>query len=48
MTLEAQFTTVSSPLRALLAALFATAPAHPDPQVRARAERILGLIFRAR
>ncbi|MFI2204664.1 hypothetical protein ACH47Z_28530 [Streptomyces sp. NPDC020192] len=33
---------------ALLTVLFAAALAHPDPQVRARAERIIGVIFRAR
>lgn len=48
MGLETQVTITSSPVFALLAALFAAALAHPDPQVRARAERILGVIFGAR
>ncbi|MFD4559764.1 hypothetical protein ACFWP5_36535 [Streptomyces sp. NPDC058469] len=48
MELEAQLTTFSSPILALLTVLFAVALAHPEPQVRARAERILAAIFRVR
>ncbi|MFF0744205.1 hypothetical protein ACFYVL_27785 [Streptomyces sp. NPDC004111] len=38
---------VSAPFFALLTVLLAVAMAHPDPEVRARAERLLGVIFRA-
>ncbi|MFF2508742.1 hypothetical protein ACFVTY_36055 [Streptomyces sp. NPDC058067] len=48
MGLETQVAITSTPIFALLTALFAAALAHPDPQVRARAERILGMIFEAR
>ncbi|WP_159053467.1 hypothetical protein [Streptomyces regalis] len=48
MGLDTQFATFSSPLLAVLTVLFAAALAHPDPQVRARAERLLAVIFRAR
>lgn len=48
MGLATHFTTMYSPVLALLTVLFAAALAHPDPQVRARAERILGMIFGAR
>ncbi|MER5822135.1 hypothetical protein ABT086_07595 [Streptomyces mirabilis] len=48
MGIEAQFATFSSPFLALLTVQFAVALAHPEPQVRARAERILAVIFRAR
>ncbi|MFD9069798.1 hypothetical protein [Streptomyces lasiicapitis] len=48
MTMDAQITALSSPLLALLTVLFTVALAHPEPQVRARAERLLAVIFRAR
>lgn len=48
MRLEAQFMTMSSPFLGLLTVLFAVALAHPDPRLQARAERVLGVIFRAR
>ncbi|ELS55843.1 hypothetical protein STVIR_3188 [Streptomyces viridochromogenes Tue57] len=39
---------LSSPLLALLTVLFTVALAHPEPQVRERAERLLAMILRAR
>lgn len=48
MTIDVQFMAVSSPLLALLTVLFAVALAHPEPQVRARAERLLAIILRVR
>ena len=48
MGLNEQFAAVSGPLFALLTVLFAAALSHPDPTVRARAERLLAVIFRAR
>ncbi|MGX1851154.1 hypothetical protein [Streptomyces hygroscopicus] len=48
MGLDVQFATSSSSLLAVLTVLFAVALAHPDPQIRARAERLLAVIFRAR
>ncbi|MGW2858295.1 hypothetical protein [Streptomyces sp. NPDC001205] len=48
MTIDAQLMAFSSPLLALLTVLFAVALKHPEPQVRARAERLLAIIFRAR
>ncbi|MFE9407387.1 hypothetical protein ACFYN0_01080 [Streptomyces sp. NPDC006704] len=44
----AQFAAFSSPLFALLTVLVAVALSHPEPQVRARAERLLAVIFRVR
>ncbi|MGQ4453172.1 hypothetical protein [[Kitasatospora] papulosa] len=48
MTTDAQLLTFSSPLWALLTALFSVALAHPEPQVRARAEQLLMIFFRVR
>lgn len=48
MTSDAQFMGLSSPLLALLTVLFAVALTHPEPQVRARAERLLAIILRSR
>ncbi|MER5442583.1 hypothetical protein [Streptomyces sp. NPDC002790] len=47
-TMDVQITAVSSPFLALLTALFLVALAHPDAQMRARAERLLTVIFRVR
>ncbi|WP_371665785.1 hypothetical protein OG306_29685 [Streptomyces sp. NBC_01241] len=48
MTTHAQFLAFSSPLWALLTVLFSVALTHPEPQVRARAERLLAIFFRVR
>ncbi|MDT0615012.1 hypothetical protein [Streptomyces lancefieldiae] len=48
MTTDAQFLAFASPLWALLTVLFSVALAHPEPQVRACAERLLAILFRAR
>ncbi|MFK0296693.1 hypothetical protein ACIQU6_40335 [Streptomyces sp. NPDC090442] len=48
MGIDAQIYAVSGPFFALVTVLLAMAMAHPDPQTRARAERLLGVIFRAR
>ncbi|MBM7167083.1 hypothetical protein JQK87_01310 [Streptomyces sp. G44] len=48
MTPDTQFMAFSSPLLALLTVLFAVALAHPEPQVRARAERLLAIVFHSR
>ncbi|MER5443326.1 hypothetical protein [Streptomyces sp. NPDC002790] len=48
MTMDVQITALSSPFLALLTVLFTVALAHPEPQVRARAERLLAVIFRVR
>lgn len=48
MTIDAQITALSNPVLALLMALFLVALAHPDARIRARAERLLAVIFRGR
>ncbi|MFJ7997525.1 hypothetical protein ACIQ7D_10320 [Streptomyces sp. NPDC096310] len=48
MALEMQIATSISPLFGSLTVLFAVALIHPEPQVRARAERLLKVIFHAR
>ncbi|MCX4393272.1 hypothetical protein [Streptomyces sp. NBC_01767] len=48
MTTHAQLLAFSSPLWALLTVLFSVALTHPEPQVRARAEQLLAIFFRAR
>ncbi|MER7144737.1 hypothetical protein [Streptomyces xanthochromogenes] len=46
MGIESQIALVSSPFFAVVTVLIAVAMTHPEPQVRARAERLLGMIFR--
>lgn len=48
MELAANITTLTGPLTVTLGVLISVALSHPEPQVRARAERILTLIFRSR
>ncbi|MFD9879984.1 hypothetical protein ACFWZT_00780 [Streptomyces alboflavus] len=45
---EVQLLAVSGPFFALLSVLMAAAVAHPEPEIRTRAERVLSIIFRAR
>ncbi|MFF4738789.1 hypothetical protein ACFY2W_23330 [Streptomyces sp. NPDC001262] len=45
--IETQLAAVSAPFFALLTVLLAVAMAHPEPQIRARAERLLAVIFRS-
>ncbi|MFD7072508.1 hypothetical protein ACFV97_35315 [Streptomyces sp. NPDC059913] len=46
MEIESQIALVSSPFFAVVTVLIAVAMAHPEPHVRVRAERLLGVIFR--
>ncbi|MFD0496822.1 hypothetical protein [Streptomyces rhizosphaericus] len=39
---------VSGPFFAVITVLFAVAVAHPEPQIRARAERLIAVIFWSR
>ncbi|MEU8784873.1 hypothetical protein [Streptomyces sp. NPDC048637] len=48
MSLDSHFATSYTSLQAVLTTLFVVALAHPDPQIRARAERLLAVIFGAR
>ncbi|MGW5096347.1 hypothetical protein ACWEQ1_17440 [Streptomyces nodosus] len=48
MGIGPQFMFFSGSLTAILTVLFAVALAHPEPQVRTRAERLLTVIFRIR
>ncbi|WKX70037.1 hypothetical protein [Streptomyces sp. XD-27] len=48
MGIDAQIAAISTPFFALVTVLLAVAMAHPEPQIRARAERLLAVIFRAR
>lgn len=48
MPIDTQFMVFSNSFLALLTVLLAVALAHPDPHVRARAERLLAFFRRAR
>ncbi|MGW1162740.1 hypothetical protein ACWD48_31980 [Streptomyces sp. NPDC002519] len=48
MGIDVQVFAVSGPFFALVTVLLAVAVAHPEPQIRARAERLLAVIFRSR
>ncbi|MEU3710497.1 hypothetical protein [Streptomyces catenulae] len=45
MEIDVQISAVSGSFFALVMVLLAVAMAHPDPQIRARAERLIGKIF---
>ncbi|WP_424861386.1 hypothetical protein [Streptomyces sp. MMS24-I29] len=47
MSIEMELMAASGPFFGFLVVLASTALAHPDPQVRGRAERLLAIIFRA-
>ncbi|MEU5647091.1 hypothetical protein [Streptomyces milbemycinicus] len=48
MGTQIQLFAISGPFFALVMVLLAVAMTHPEPQIRARAERLLAVIFRSR